>query len=1602
MATGRSFLISTLDTTPNNGCPITRYEVRWDTNRDMTTATYFVGPMRQVKQKDTSLPKKYEYSATGFDRRGPYYFSVRGISSAGAGDWSDASDSVILKITNPARMSAPTLVEADSAHSLVLSYVPSADLGMKMGGRITEYEFRFTRWRDLLADAEAGVVGDLATGDPAEKVHLYRWEAPPHGVPPPVRVPNLDTGRSYAFQVRGISPYGEGPWSDTSEPFRTLPSVPEKPTAIDVSAGTNSPFSANFQMHLPESNGSPVKQIRLRYLGPNWKNRPEVTEWKDLKMVIFDDCEIGQIPREGENVEFYTEPFITTWEYSVLHLEPGANYRFMFSCINDVGESELSEPSGLISTLPTLPDKCTTPFLQSHEDQTPTTITFYWNPPHDGGSDIKCYTILWSSNSRFVGHRTVENVKEACYTIEDLQPNQKYYVKVAAINQTGQGKFSDLVIHKGLGCFSTIPRVPGPARDVVAEVLKDLPGAAKITWGKPFDDGGCTVSRYKVLYSIHEDFLNAQEQVQKAFRECRFTDLQPDTTYYFDVRAVNSVGAGPLTGIKTSVKTLPIPPQKFIPPATPELPEVQMITDQNTGEAILVANWSVNENYDKKLGFIYDKDRQTHMVLHHSIEVQGGYPSPENIQHKDERHEIPQVRDRRTVPKNALNVAKFGSLIPGRYYRARVKAFSEAGSSDWSEWSEVVRAPPGCPDQISNVSCIGTTKTTVEAEWESPNGNGEAITHFYLRYQEVRVLRGWENGMPLPPGEGGPLAGQYEELQKWSDQVEVRLERSPRSKRASTVSLSGGTHKYTISNLQPASYYLVEVTAANAVGCGTAVESMLMKTRSTEPGPPGPCFGVPGQATSRSVTFEWQAPEYLGGEVLLGYEVRWMQLPQMSRLPKSKNALLADEEGIAHVVLGPETTSHTATGIHPGDFVVPIVRCHTTLGSSEWARLPAGGKEVIALSSKPEVPAVIDEPPVMVETSPIDRRPYSIAVSWKVPECMGRPIRKCTLRIYRADVNEEGTTLSEPCGTKLAKDEILEYTLEKPRERDWQKGEVLSLTDLHQGMVPGVPYRCHIRATNEVGDAEGWGPWSNSMLGPADLPAKPEAPTSLWQWPNAIETKWVEPWMKGAILLGVQMRYSMRPDLSEHIQVSDENAHELLDKNEIHVHGLAFATCYFFAIRVRNQVGWSEWSFPSAGYMTGACRPAPPLMPELQDIDMESVRFQWLPPNDHGAPILKYDLILVDRQRVEGFRDLLQRINDAGVECEEANMELIEALPPKEVRIMAVEEFADPLLPDHMFEELLGGLNYAIAIRAHNKEGPSDWSEPLDTLRTPSAQPTECPVPWLIEATQNTLLVGFQLPYDNGDLCTQAEVQWDRIAGPMDRHIALGGHVAPEVKEANKDQAQQGSTRVDLPPDIERAEPEGFGGKHQALLTGLQPGTEYDVQVLVSNSYGDGPFSIALRMISLPGKPDAPGKMRHVNEQAAGGLKDGDPALSKGENKSLELQPPNVGDDDELFLGGGMDDELNMAGADDLHKSISRGISIGDEVPELKELTKKNTGAGQSSSGMLDQGGALFFRRTSKLEKDEVISVKPSSEKKSRTTIFNRLASFKRASVAPM
>jgi hypothetical protein len=205
-------------------------------------------------------------------------------------------------------------------------------------------------------------------------------------------------------------------------------------------------------------------------------------------------------------------------------------------------------------------------------------------------------------------------------------------------------------------------------------------------------------------------------------------------------------------------------------------------------------------------------------------------------------------------------------------------------------------------------------------------------------------------------------------------------------------------------------------------------------------------------------------------------------------------------------------------------------------------------------------------------------------------------------------------------------------------------------------------------------------------------------------------------------------------------------------------------------------------------------------------------------------------------------------------EAEVAVQQVLKEISLKSHASLKVEDAENPEEPTHMFTELFGGIVYSSAVRAYNSEGWSDFS-PVLSVETPSAKPEQCAQLLLLEATQNSLLMQYWAPYDNGAPVTSFEIAWKHAVGPRDRH-----NVRVLGREPDDCSHIAGTICIDLVKEGTRL---STGDTGKALLEGLEPGTDYELQICALNKHGPGLNSHVIRMQTAPGRPDAPADVRH-------------------------------------------------------------------------------------------------------------------------------------------
>ncbi|CAK9301085.1 unnamed protein product [Gordionus sp. m RMFG-2023] len=198
-----------------------------------------------------------------------------------------------------------------------------------------------------------------------------------------------------------------------------------------------------------------------------------------------------------------------------------------------------------------------------------------------------------------------------------------------------------------------VPSVPeGPLR--ISDVTKT---SAKLSWNKPKDDGGCDIENYRIekFDKSTGKWTLADETTDEGIT---VSNLTPNKIYKFRVKAVNSEGeSAPLTNETEILARNP-----YDEPGKPTKPKID-----NWDTDFVELSWNPPDN-------------------------DGGNPIQSYIVEKKPKFSSfwePALE----VPSNETS-AKVPNLTEGDEYQFRIKAVNDAGPSEPSDASDVVKAKP--------------------------------------------------------------------------------------------------------------------------------------------------------------------------------------------------------------------------------------------------------------------------------------------------------------------------------------------------------------------------------------------------------------------------------------------------------------------------------------------------------------------------------------------------------------------------------------------------------------------------------------------------------------------------------------------------------------------------------------------------------------------------------------------------------------------------------------------------------------------------------------------------------------------------------------------
>uniref|UniRef100_A0ABK0L2U7 Fibronectin type III domain containing 3B n=1 Tax=Rattus norvegicus TaxID=10116 RepID=A0ABK0L2U7_RAT len=342
-----------------------------------------------------------------------------------------------------------------------------------------------------------------------------------HGPELECTVGNLLPGTVYRFRVRALNDGGYGPYSDVSE-ITTAAGPPGQCRAPCVSFTPDGCVLVGWES--PESPGADISEFRL--------------EWGE----------------DEESLELIYHGPDTCFE--IRDLLPAAQYCCRLQAFNPAGAGPYSElvhcqtPASApdpVSTLCVLEEEP----LSAHLDSPSVCLVLTWEEPCSNGSEIIAYNIDLGDTCITVGNTTT-------HVLKNLLPETTYRIRIQAVNDIGDGPFSQFIKAK------TRPLPPSPPR---LECAASGPQSLKLKWG---DSNSKIHAAHDMVYTLQlEDrnkrFISIYRGPSHTYKVQRLTEF---TCYSFRIQATSEAGEGPFSDTYTFSTTKSVPPTLKAPRVT--------------------------------------------------------------------------------------------------------------------------------------------------------------------------------------------------------------------------------------------------------------------------------------------------------------------------------------------------------------------------------------------------------------------------------------------------------------------------------------------------------------------------------------------------------------------------------------------------------------------------------------------------------------------------------------------------------------------------------------------------------------------------------------------------------------------------------------------------------------------------------------------------------------------------------------------------------------------------------------------------------------------------------------------------------------------------
>ena len=860
--------------------------------------------------------------------------------------------------------------------------------------------------------------------------------------------------------------------------------------------------------------------------------------------------------------------------------------------------------------------------IENAEDVSDRSLEVSWDVP---AGDVSDYRVWMYRSDRCIEFLQSIETTETLAAFRGLSPDTTYSFDVRARDDGGWSRFS-----------SCVSMTTGATKDVDAAVAEDdqtdgeeessVPDtptnvrvrftstdAVVLDWNTPANNGD-PITGYAVRYYEGATCSGTSATLIAHTSSHIVFGLNPDATYSFEVRAQNSNG---WSDFSDCISTLTMdegdegggdeeepdesgvseePSENLSVPTAPERVWFGAVTSSS-----ITVMWNGADDVTGSQVLLYGDDQCVYPMQ--TVDLQNTH---------------------------RYMIYRFTGLTPETVHSFNIRAKNDAGQSGFSDCvsTRTERVPgPGAP---TNVTVTDTTRGSISLTWDEPDGNEAPVDKYHvgLHHDDQCTVgsSGRETTEPSVTFTGHnvmPGTTYYANVRArnerfywgpYSDCIPVTTEPltapdAPANVRAQvampdeitivwdapedidrrimayevrryedaqcTYPMGEETVEkplYTLTGLVPNTAYHIDVRAQNEVGWSDVSEcASVTTTPSLAPDAP---TNVRADAAWHEITLTWDEPKDNGSSSVERYRV----------------TVYRGNWGPCNTVLGSRDVSATSATM-TGDYINPGVDYYLDVRAQNKKGVWSDPSACVSTATKR-----ITAPDAPTNVAVTDTTRGSISLTWDEPDGNGSPVDKYHANVY----HDDQCTVSN----------------------GFHKAESPFVTIDGFTIRPGTTYHVAVRARNEQGR---WGDYSDCIPAttePLTVPDAPENVRGVNVTRSAFSIAWDEPVEDGGVkITAYEVHQYEDPVCTYPLE------QETVKQTSRAIAGLEPGVEYFYTVRARNEIGWSDHS--DCVSVTTEAAPEEPIDEEpvthpnaptnlaaTDDVSHDSITLSWDDDND--------------------------------------------------------------------------------------------------------------------------------------------------------------------------------------------------------------------------------------------------------------------------------------------------------------------------------------------------------------------------------------------------